>query len=291
MVYESNGLRAMVGCALALWLLLTPSLALTSGCGGGGGGGGGGGVDGAVDLFGGSRATNIQPWTADELNVIFEHTSPSQQPSLVAAFTGSTIAKRDLLTIRQVFLEANAVDARHDAALLDSCVKTLEVLDKLGEITQEGLSFVPGVGWVTAASLGAARGGANAYRDGLDHAEIAKGVVFGGTASALVGKFSPANADAAFNTAKAGVNLARNAVSQEVKTRALGLAARAAKRYGLKKGAEYGAEKGIGMAMETLADYVGAPNMAQQPNYTQTLNYDPLSSAPASSVTGGPAQF
>lgn len=277
---KRSGLRTMLAGLLALGLLLAPALASAYG------GGGGGDIGGPS-----TTTTNITPWTRAEVAEIFSGLSPAEHNTMVEAFSGSTISKRDMLTVRQVFLEGYANEARSDAEMLDACVKTLEILDKMGEITQEGLSFVPGVGWVTAATLGAARGGANAYRDGLSRGDIAKGIVIGGGASALVGRFSPTNADKAFNTAKAGINLARNTVSQEVKTRAIGVAARAMERYGIGKAMDYGAEKGLGKAMEKLADYVGAPNMAQQPNFTPDPNFDPMSSAPASSIAGGTPQL
>ena len=278
MLKHMRGLRTPLAFLLALGLLLTPALA--SAYGGGGG-----------DIGGPSKPDAIEAWTPSELADIFHNVSPDQADTLITAFTGSTINKRDLLTIRQVFLENNSNAANREAAILDACVKTLEVMDKVGEYTQEGLSFVPGVGWVTAAALGAARGGANAYRDGLDGKAIVKGIVIGGGASGLVGKFSPVNADTAFTTAKAGINIARNAVSKQVRDKALKIAAKAMGRYGLKKGAEYGTEKGLSKTMESLADYMSAPNMAQQPNYVPDPAYDPMMSAPASSIAGGTPQL
>ncbi|EGB15929.1 hypothetical protein DND132_2726 [Pseudodesulfovibrio mercurii] len=278
MVCKTRGLCALLACLLGLGLLLIPALASAYG--------GGGDVGGPP-----SSSTNIEPWTQSELQEIFSSTSAQQRDTLVQAFSGSTITKRDLLTIRQVFLEHNSAAANNEAAMLDACVKTLEVLDKMGEITQEGLSFVPGVGWVTAATLSAARGGANAYRDGLGTKDIVKGVVISAGASTLVGRFSPLNADQAFNTARAGINVARSTVSQQVKTRAVALVKRAFARFGIKKTADYATEKGIGKAMETLADYVGAPNMAQQPNYVQDPSFDPMSSAPATPIAGGTPQL
>ena len=278
MVWEARGLRTMMACALALCLLLTPALAWAYGGGGGGGDVGGSG-------------SNIEPWTPAELSSIFQSTSPSQKNTLVEAFTGSTISKRDLLTIRQVFLEKNSAAANNEAAMLDACVKTLEILDKMGEISQTGLSFVPGVGWVTSATLSAARGGANAYRDGLGTKDIVKGVVIGATSSAMVSKFSPLNADKAFNTARAGINIARNTVSSQVRNKALAVAAKAMARYGLKKKVEGEIEGQLGKSMEALADYVGAPNVAQQPSYVPDPAYDPMSSAPATPVAGGTPQL
>lgn len=280
MVCELRGLRTMMAWALALGLLLTPALAWAYG---GGGGGGGGDVGGAAD--------NIEPWTPAELSSIFQSTSPSQQNTLVEAFTGSTISKRDLLTIRQVFLEKNSAAANNEAAMLDACVKTLEILDKMGELSQTGLSFVPGVGWVTSASLSAVRGGANAYRDGLGTKGIVKGVVISATSSVMMSHFSPLNADKAFNTAKAGINIARNTVNSQVRTRALAIATKAMARYGLTKQVEGEIEGQLGKSMEALADYMGAPNVAQQPSFVQDPAYDPMSSAPASQISGGTPQL
>ena len=173
----------------------------------------------------------------------------------------------------------------------DACVKTLEILDKMGEISQTGLSFVPGVGWVTSATLSAARGGANAYRDGLGTKGIVKGVVISATSSAIVGKFSPLNADKAFNTARAGINVARNTVSTQVRNKALTVAAKAMARFGLKKKLEGEVEGQLGKTMEALADYASAPNVAQQPSYVPDPAYDPMSSAPATPVAGGTPQL
>ncbi|WP_319582275.1 hypothetical protein [uncultured Pseudodesulfovibrio sp.] len=277
MVGETRGLRSWMAWGLAMCLLLTPALAWAYG-------GGGGDV-------GGSTSKTIEPWTPTKLSSIFKNVSPSEKNTLVKAFTGSTISKRELLTIRQVFLEKDSAAANNEAAMLDACVKTLEVLDKMGELSQTGLSFVPGVGWVTSATLSAARGGANAYRNGLSRSDIAKGVVIGATSSALMSKFSPMNADKAFNTAKAGISLARNTVNSQVRTKAMAIAAKALARYGLKKTAEGEMEAQLGKRMEDLANYLGAPNVAQQPSYVPDPTYDPMSSAPATPVAGGTPQL
>lgn len=280
MLSRFKGLKKTTACLLMLGLLLAPASVLAYGGGGGGGGG---------DVGGNSR--NIDPWSSNELATIFSSVTPEQKSNLVDAFTGTTITKRDLLTVRQVFLEKNSSDANRDADILDAMVKTLEILDKTGEYTQEVLSFVPGVGWVTAASLGAARGGANAYRDGKSAGEITRAVFINGSASALVGKFSPMNSDTAFNTARAGVNIARNTLSTEVRKRAMKVAAKALGRFGGKKAAEYGAEKGVGAMMEAAADAVSAKNHASVPSYTPTPGFDPMSSAPSTPVAGGTVQF
>ncbi|WP_166671399.1 hypothetical protein [Pseudodesulfovibrio indicus] len=281
MVCKRRGMRTMLAGLLALGLLLTPALAAAYG----GGGGGGGAFESDTSK------PQMDPWTRAEVAEIFKDLSPAEHNTMVEAFSGSTISKRDLLTVRQVFLEQYSNEAQSEAEMLDACVKTLEILDKMGEISQEGLSFVPGVGWVTSVTLGAARGGANAYRDGLSGADIAKGIVIGGGASALAGQMSAIDANKAFNTAKAGINLARNAVSQQVKTRAVGVVTRAMGRYGIGKAMDYGTEKGLSKAMEKLADYVSAPNMAQQPSFTPDPAYDPMSSAPASPIAGGTPQL
>nr|WP_321260687.1 hypothetical protein [uncultured Pseudodesulfovibrio sp.] len=274
----TRGMHGVVAFLLALTLLLAPTEA--SAYGGGGG-----------DVGGPPKDLKIDPWKPSELVDIFGNLNPSQQDTLITAFTGSTITKRDLLTIRQVFLEQNSNAANNEAAMLDACVKTLEILDKLGEYSQEGLSFVPGVGWVTAAALGAARGGANAYRDGKAPGDIVKGIVIGGGASGLVGKFSPMNADKAFSTARAGINLARNAITKKVRKRATVVAVKAIARYGAKKGVDYGAEKGIGKAMEQAANILGAENRASVPDYSPDPTFDPMSSAPASPIAGGTPQI
>lgn len=274
----TRGMHGVVAFLLALTLLLAPTEA--SAYGGGGG-----------DVGGPPKDLKIDPWKPSELVDIFGNLNPSQQDTLITAFTGSTITKRDLLTIRQVFLEQNSNAANNEAAMLDACVKTLEILDKLGEYSQEGLSFVPGVGWVTAAALGAARGGANAYRDGKAPGDIVKGIVIGGGASGLVGKFSPMNADKAFSTARAGINLARNAITKKVRKRATVVAVKAIARYGAKKGVDYGAEKGIGKAMEQAVNILGAENRASVPDYSPDPTFDPMSSAPASPIAGGTPQI
>lgn len=279
--------RGVSACMLVLVLLLTPVLA--SAYGGGGGEGSG---------WEKMKVKRPDPWKPSDLADIFGSLKPSEQDTLITAFTGSTISKRELLTVRQIFLEAESDRLNNQAALWDAMVKTLEILDKTGQYAQDGLSFVPGVGWVTAAALGAARGGADAYRDGKSGTDIVKGIVIGGGASGLVGKFSPLNADKAFTTARAGINLARHAISQKVKAKALKVAAKAAARYGVKKGTEMAAEKGLGATFQAIADRAGATNYAGVPSYTpspefglDTPSFDPNMSAPASPIAGGTPQL
>lgn len=285
MVCERRQHRTLLAGLLALSLLLTPALASAYGGGGGGGGDVGGGVGG------GTTTTNIEPWTQAELQAIFSTTSAQQRSTLVQAFAGSTISRRDLLNIRQVFLNQNADAANNEAAMLNACVKTLEILDAMGELTQDGLAFVPGVGWVTSAALSGARAGAEGYRDGLSTGDIVKGVVISTTSSALVSKFSPLDADRAFQTARAGINVARNALTEQIKSRALGIVQRNITRYGIKKYVEGEAETALGQGMEALADYMGAPNTAQQPEYVADPYYDPMKSAPSTPVAGGTPQL
>lgn len=287
MLLTQSTLRRFTACLLALALLLSPALVSAYG---GGGSEGTGGFNNMV--------AKRDPWKPSELAGIFGSLKPAEQDTLITAFTGSTINKRDLLSVRQVFLERESDKLNRDADMLDAMVKALEVLDKTGQYAQDGLSFVPGVGWVTAAALGAARGGANAYRDGKSGATIAKEIVIGGGASGLVGKFSPLNADKAFSTARAGINVARNAISQQIKNKALKIAAKNAAVFTGKKGIEFMGEKAIAAGMQKIADRAGAKNFAQVPSYTPTPGFapgtpsiDPNMSAPATPVSGGTPQL
>jgi len=265
MCNQNQGIGIFAVCLLALSLLL-PATAWSYG------GGGGSDVGGGIGGIG--STSPLTPWSKADLNAMLKNVTPDQRSIMVKAFSGSTISRRELLGLRQTFLEINSSNANVSAQMLDMIVKTLEVMDTVGEYTQEGLSFVPGVGWVTAAALGTARGAANAYRDGKSGSEIATAALTNGAASALVGRFSPGNANAAFSTARGATNLARNAASAAVRERAAQVAARAAGRYVGTKAAEYGTEKVLGATLNALAQDVGVKNRAAAPRYTPTTKYN-----------------
>ena len=282
MIKKTRGIRGLVSALLVLALILTPAIAAAYG------GGGSGGTDGFSSIMGTPQPS---PWTPTDLAPIFQNLNPVQQTAMINAFTGSTVTKRDLLTIRQVMLEQNSTNANMEAAMLDKCVKALEIMDQLGQVSQTGLSFVPGVGWVTSAALSASRSGADAYRDGKSAGQIAQDMLVDGTASALVGKFSNLNPDKAFTTARAGINMARNAVSQQVRKRAAIVATKALARYGIKKQVESTVEQQLRSAMQAAANAVSVQNRAAVPSFTPDPSFDPMASAPASSVAGGTPQL
>lgn len=264
--------RFMVVAACVLVVcLLGSGIALASGSGGGSSSGSssGSGGSGAYESSGGSGS--MKSWSRQDLELIFKDVQPERRSEMVQAFRGTTITRRQLLQIRQSIFEQSARDAERSAAILGNLLTCLEVMDKAGQISQTGLSFVPGVGWVTSASLGAARGAADSYRDGKSGAEIATNALTGGAAAGLVGKFSPLNADKAFNTARVGVNIARTTASKEVQKKAAKVAAKAVSRYAGAKVAEMETGEALGAAMNEAAQVMGVQNRAPEPDY-QTMS-------------------
>jgi len=271
----------LIACMLAISLLLTPSIVWAYGGGGGSDSGGGGGTIGSSGSMGGVKS--IDPWSPAELGSIFHSLTPEQKDTMVETFQGSTINKRDLLTIRQVFLEQNSAAANRDAEVMDALVKTLEVLDLAGQYAEAGLSWVPGVGWVTSGALAGARAGANAYAEGKDASEIAGAALTSGAAAALVGRFSPGNADSAFNNARAGFNIARNATNKYVQKRAAQIAAKRGAQYlgtkyventvqtgltNLGNAPAQGAQNGPSTAVQEVATRVSAYNQVPANHYS-----------------------
>lgn len=268
--HENKTLAVVMVAAL---LLLSPGLAWSYGGGGGSGGDGGGGGGGPLGEFmgGGSGGGPVQdPWTPSELNQIFGGLTPNQRSDLVKSFSGSTVDKRSLLEVRQVFNRQNMRSAQNEAKVLDAMVTVLEVLDKSGQLAQDGLSFVPGVGWVTSATLGAARSGADAYKSGASGKEIAIKALSGGAAAGIMGKFS--GADQALRNVRRASGLAVGAMNKTVRSRARTLMAKAATRFLAKKQRDRMVEGGIkSVTEEGLRAAVNTrtmPNRASIPSYS-----------------------
>lgn len=266
-------------CVLVLGLLLAPTLATAYG----GGGGEGAGFDAMMGI-----KDAPEPWTSTDLEGLFESTTPEDRAQLVRVFTGTTISKRELISVRQIFLTRRSEQLARRASFIDFLTKTVEALDTAGQWAQTGLTFVPGVGWVTSAGLSAARAGADAYKGGKSGTEIVQDMVVNGAASAVVGKFSPLNADKSFSTARAGINLARGTTSTAIRNRAAKVAVKGLGRFTGKKLSESYTEKGISAALGEVSNFMGAQNNATPPSYNPTPGYtfDPNMSAPATPVSG-----
>lgn len=252
---------------LAACLLAVPTSVWSSGGGGGGSGSGGGSSGSSVESSSGGSSGSMKSWSRPELELIFKDVSPERKGQMIEAFRGTTITRRQLLEVRQAVFEQSARDAERTAAILGNLMTCLEVMDKAGQVSQAGLSFVPGVGWATSAGLGAARGAADSYRDGKSGSDIAADALMGGAASGIVGKFSPLNADKAFNTARVGMKMARTSASKKVQDKAAEVAARAVARYSGAKVAEAKAEEALGAAMNEAAQVMGVKNEAPAPEY------------------------
>lgn len=212
----------------------------------------------------------FQEWTPSELKDLFGNLKPSDQKEMTEMFTGAKIPKRQLMEFRQSYLEKDMKKANKSADRLNTVVVILEVADELGNKSQQALGFVPGVGWVTSAGLGAARSAADAYKKGGDAKEIAKQAFSGGLVNGLIGKFS--NADKAFNSAKAGFNLASRSMNEQVIGGGLKVAVKGISRFGLKK---YGEMEGGAALQAGLNDFVDNLNNNQVPNQAPKTTYTP----------------
>ncbi len=265
------------GCKYCLLVLaavtifaLSPIPAWSHGGGGGGGGGGGSGGSGDGGLFGGGGGKNpvSDPWTPAELNQIFSGLTPSQRSDLVRDFSGSTVTKRDLMEVRQVFNVQNSDRAGSRADMINAMVKTLEVLDRAGQLSQDGLAFVPGVGMVTSTLLGGARSGADAYKSGASTKDIAVKTLSGGVASAIMSKFS--QADKALRNVRRASGLAVSAMNRSIKNRARAMIAKAAALFAGKKARDMAAEKGIAAGLNAIANKKACRNRVSVPSYSRS---------------------
>lgn len=271
MCTQSQRIGTFAACLMAFSLIMVPTTVWANE---GGGGGGGGGGSSAIDqtsggTMGGSQS--IAAWGQSELENIFKDVDPKRKGALIDAYRGTTITRRQLLLIRQSVFQESAREADRNTAILDTLMKTLQVLDTAGQYSQLGLSFVPGVGWVTSTSLGAARAAADGYRDGKTGSEIAADVLIDGAASAIVGaKFSSLNANGALSMAKRSIKLTRTSVVKGTPQKAAKIAVKALGRYGTIKAAEIKATDALKSVVTDAAQAVGAKNMAVAPSYRIT---------------------
>ena len=174
------GAAFIVGAPVAAWSY-----------GGGGGAGGGGGGGGAV-----SQSQAIQPLSRQEIENVFSRICKSPGLSsqtvetMVRVFEGKKVSRLELMKIRQKLLESQRSAANNWASLVSGTTTLVKTVDNVGYYTQVALSFVPGVGWVTVATLSAARSGADTYKQGGDAGQIAKSMAIDGTVSVIM-KGSP----------------------------------------------------------------------------------------------------
>jgi hypothetical protein len=197
--------------------------------------GDGGSGDGGSDASSSAPAsTRVTPLSDDEVTEIFSILDAESRETMTNVFSGTNLTARELMSIRQTLLEQQQQSAHARSTIVHGLTLTVEGLDWAGQQTQTVLSYVPGVGWVTAGLLDAARGGANAYRDGKSAGEILKDATIAGVTSVTINKLSPLNADKTFNNARGAWNIL---------TRGSGKHAGKAGKVFLKNGVKYLAKK------------------------------------------------
>lgn len=161
--------------------------------------------------FAGSKAPEttkkVTKLSDEEIKRIFSLLDAKSRETMTNVFSGSNRTARELMRIRQAILEGDMKRANAEASLINGLTVTVEFLDQAGQWSQFGLSFVPGVGWVTAGVLDTARGGVNAYRDGKSASEILKDATIAGVSSVTINKLSPLGADKTYNGAKTAWNI------------------------------------------------------------------------------------
>jgi hypothetical protein len=223
-----------------------------------------------------ATSTTVTPLTDEQISKIFSLLDAKSRETLSKAFSGTDKTARELMTIRQAILEGEMASANAAASVMHGLTVTVECLDKAGQWSQFALSFVPGVGWVTSASLDAARAGANAYRDGKDIKEILTDATIAGVTSVTINKLSPLDADKTFNSAKAAFNIARTTGSKTAQQTAIKLGVKNLVKYGGKKGSEYYAGAALSSALDNATKQ--APNRVAPPTYiNSSLGYDTTS--------------
>jgi hypothetical protein len=216
--------------------------------------------------------TKVTRLSEDEMREIFSSLDAESRETMTNVFSGSDLTARELMTIRQEILEASRQSAQTGASIIHGLTLTVEGLDWLGQKTQTALSFVPGVGWVTSGVLDAARGGADAYRDGKSASEILKEATIAGVSSVTINKLSPLGADETFNSARGAWNILTRGSGKHT-----GKAARVFIRSGIKYVAKKEGERRAGDALkEGLRSSTSqAPNRVPTPTYiNSSLGYD-----------------
>ena len=264
---KETGKKIMMSLALISLLLLSVNTTVFA-YGGGGGGGGDAGGGGEI-----ATSTTVTPLTDEQIRKIFSLLDAKSRETLSNVFSGTDKTARELMAIRQAILEREMASANAEASVMHALTVTVECLDKAGQWSQFALSFVPGVGWVTTASLDAARAGADAYRDGKDMKEILTDATIAGVTSVTINKLSPLDADKTFNSAKAAFNIATTTGSKQAQTTALKLLAKNLIKFEAKKGAEYHAGSALSSALHSATKQ--APNQVAPPTYiNSSLGYD-----------------
>lgn len=156
------------------------------------------------------------------------------------------------MALRQRILEDLQRAEQMESAIDRGLCATVEGIDELGQKVQFVLAFVPGVGWVTSIGLGAARGGANSYRDGKGTEEIVTNTLAAGAASGIIKKLSPLGADKALKTATGAWSTLVRATKESTARRALGVFEENGIKYVAIKGVEREAKGALSGAISSL---------------------------------------
>lgn len=235
------------------------------------GGYGGEGGEGAVDTTRSKPATKITKLSDAEIRKIFSMLDARSRDTFSSVFSGTSRTARDLMSIRQAVLEGDMQRANAEASLINGLTITVEYLDKAGQWSQLGLSFVPGVGWVTAGLLDTARGGVDAYRDGKSATEIFKDATIAGVASVTINKLSPLGADKTFKGAKRAWNMATKGSGKRTAQAVKAFVTNVSK-YGVKKETERRAGNAVKAALNNATKQT--PNRVPRPTYMGTMGFD-----------------
>jgi hypothetical protein len=222
-------------------------------CGGGGGGGGGG--DGGGGDSDGAASSAIQPLSRQQIENIFgrignqKGLSAQTVETMVWVFKGKRVDPKQLYRLRQQVLESQSSQANNWASFVDGATTLVVTVDTVGYYTQFALSFVPGVGWVTTATLSIARSGADTYKQGGDAGQIVKSMAIDGAASLIIkGSRLGSKGGKALERASQSYHASKTVISKTVKKALLkrakqhlvkGEALKAIKKYGkgwVKKG-------------------------------------------------------
>ncbi len=252
---------------LTLFLFLSIEVTNTAFGYGGGSSGGSGGSGDKNENESSKPNIQIEKLSDKEVKKIFALIGGKSGNNLSNIFSGTDLTKRELMAIRQSILEGDSTAANTEATIISGLTFTVECLDKAGQISQIGLSFVPGVGWVTAGLLDTARGGADAYRDGKSASEILSEAAIAGVSSVTINKLSPLGADKTFNNAKSAWNIATKGSGKNT-VKAIKIFSTNIVKYGLKKEGESRAGNAL---KDTLNNAVKqSKNKVSRPTYRTT---------------------
>ena len=245
---KSNCLKVILTLTVVLLLVFGANNTVLGYGDGGGGGGGGSDGSGGEAASGGSASEQITKLTDEEILVLWapmvgRHPTPS----------AGTYTTRELMALRQRILQDEQRAWQLEAAIDRGLCATVEGFDWLGQQAQFVLAFVPGVGWVTSIGLGAARGGANAYRDGKSEGEVLANTLAAGAASGIIKKLSPLGADKALKTATGAWRTLVNTSSKRAAGRAIDVFQNNGIKYVAIKGVEREAKAALGGALSSLA--------------------------------------